>query len=169
MDNEQRSAGLRADPRVSVVGKGAQIIEQMAAGLECDRCYFWPPRIDREQRRKYLLSISGRDVPPDFIKPLQNGKEASQFLFRRDGDSIGSGAFTAHIDDVRSLDNELTCLLQSPLRIEPPVTAKRVVVNIDDPHDQRASREANASVTGTQFHLVLGSILFQAWCLLQQP
>jgi hypothetical protein len=27
----------------------------------------------------------------------------------------------------------------------------------------------DASVTGTQFHLVLGGILFQAWCLLQLP
>ena len=169
MDNEQRSAGLRADPRVSVVGEGAQIVEQMPAGSECDRGYFWPPRIDREQRGKYLLSISRRDVSPDFIEPLQKGKEASQFLFRSDRDSIGSGAFAAHIDNVRTLANELTCLLQSQLRIKPPVSAKRVVVDIDDAHEERASREADASVTGKQFHLVLGSILFQAWCLLQQP
>jgi hypothetical protein len=169
MDNEQRSAGLRADPRVSVVGKGAQIVEQMPAGSECDRGYFCPPRIDREQRRKYLLSISGRNVPPDGRELLQKGKKASQFLFRRDGDSIGSGALAAHIDDVRSLSNELTRLLQSRLRIKLPVTAKRVVVDVDNAHDQRASREVDASVTGTQFHLVLGSILFQAWCLLQQP
>ena len=78
-------------------------------------------------------------------------------------------AFAAHVDDVRSLGDELTRLLQSPLGINPPVTAKRVVVNIDDAHDQRAARKADASVTGKQFHLVLGSILFQAWCLLQQP
>ena len=169
MDNEQRSAGLRADPRVPVVGKGAKIVEQMPAGSECDRGYFWPPRIDREQRRKYLLSISGRNVPPDCIELLQKRKKASQLLFRRDGHSIGSGAFAAHIDDVRSLGNELTCLLQSRLRIKPPVTAKRVVGDIDDAHEERASREVDASVTGTQFHLVLGSILFQAWCLLQQP
>ena len=34
---------------------------------------------------------------------------------------------------------------------------------------KQAAREADASVTGTQFHLVLGGILFQAWCLLQLP
>ena len=147
----------------------AEIVEEMSAGSECDRGYFWPPRIDREQRRKYLLSISGWDIPPDFIKPLQKGKDASQFLLRRDGGSIATGALAAHIHDVRSLGNELTCLLQRPLGIKPPVTAKRVVVDIDDAHDQRAAREADASVTGTQFHLVLGGILFQAWCLLQLP
>ena len=169
MDNQQRSAGLRADVRVSVVVKGAEIVEQMPAGSECDRGYFWPPRIDREQRRKDLLSVSGWDIPPDFIKPLQKGKQASQFLFRRDGGSIGTRALAAHVDDVRSLGDELTCLLQRPLGINPPVTAKRVVVDIDDAHDQRAARKADASVTGKQFHLVLGGILFQAWCLLQQP
>jgi hypothetical protein len=169
MDDQQGSAGLRAEVRVFVVVERAEIVEEMSAGSECDRGYFWPPRIDREQRRKYLLSISGWDIPPDFIKPLQKGKDASQFLLRRDGGSIATGALAAHIHDVRSLGNELTCLLQRPLGIKPPVTAKRVVVDIDDAHDQRAAREVDASVTGTQFHLVLGGILFQAWCLLQLP
>jgi hypothetical protein len=169
MDNEQRSAGLRADPRVAVVVKGAEIIEQMPAGTQCDRGYFGSPGIDRQQRGKYLLSVSGRDLPPDLIEPRQKGTQASQFLFRCDGGPVGSGAFAADIHDVRSLGDELTGLLQSPLGIDLPVTAKGVIVDIDDSHDQWASREAHASVTGKQFHLVLGSILFQAWCLLQQP
>jgi hypothetical protein len=169
MDNEQRSAGLRADLRVAPVVKGAEIVKQMPAGLECDRGYFGAPGIDRQQRRKYLLSVSGRDVPPNFFEPPQKGMQASPFLFRGDGGSIGSRAFAAHVDDVCSLGDEFTCLLDSPLGINSPVTAKGVVVDIDDSHDQRASRKADASVTGKQFHLVLGSILFQAWCLLQQP
>ena len=169
MNDQQGSAGLRADVRVPVVVERAEIVEEMSAGSEGDRGYFWPPRIDREQRGKYLLSISRGDVAPDFIKPFQKGKDALQFLLRRDGDSIGPGALAAHIDDVRPLGNQLTCPPQSPLGIKPPVTAKRVVVDIDDAHDQRAAREADASVTGTQFHLVLGGILFQAWCLLQLP
>jgi hypothetical protein len=169
MDNQQRGAGLRADLRVPIVGQGAEIIEQMPAGPECDRGNFGPPSINREQRRENLLSVPRRDVPPDFIESLQEGKEPPQFLFWGDRGSIGSGAFAAHIHDVRSLGNELTRLLQSPLGIDPPVTAKGVVVDIDDADDQRPSRKADASITGKQFHLVLGSILFQAWSLLQQP
>ena len=37
MDNEQRRAGLCANPRISVVLKGAQIIEQVTAGFQARR------------------------------------------------------------------------------------------------------------------------------------
>ena len=46
MDNEQRSAGLRADLRVALVVNGAEIVKQMPAGSECDRGYFGAPGID---------------------------------------------------------------------------------------------------------------------------
>ena len=169
VDNEQRSPGLRAELRIAVIVQGAEIVKQMPAGAECDPGYFRSPGIDRQQGGKYLFSVSRRDVSPDFLDPLQKGTQAAQLLLRRDGGSVGPGAFAAHVDDVRSLGNEPTCRLQSPLGIDLPVPAKGVIVDIDDSHDQWASGEADASVTGKQFHLVLGSILFQAWCLLQQP
>ena len=37
------------------------------------------------------------------------------------------------------------------------------------PMIERAARKSDAAITGEQFHLVLGEILFQAGELLQQP
>ena len=83
--------------------------------------------------------------------------------------AVGAGALGANIDNIRSLSHKTARLLQRPLAIDPPVPAERIVINIDDAHDEGAARKSDAAITGEQFHLVLGEILFQAGELLQQP
>ena len=161
MDNEQRSAGFRANTRISVVLKGAQIIEQVPAGFKRRGGHFRSPGVDREQGREDLFGVSGSCILPCSVKALKKGTEASQFLFRFNGGAIGTSAFGANVDDIGTLPNKLTRLLQRPFMVDPPVAAERIVIDIDDTHDQRAARKSNASITGKQFHLVLEGILFQ--------
>jgi hypothetical protein len=160
---------VRANARIPVILKGAQVIEQVSAALQRCMGHFRSPGIDGEERRKDLMGISWLNIPPSGVKAFEERMQAPQLLFGFNGGAVRASTFGADINDIRSLGDELMRLIEGPPVVDPPVAAERIVINIDNTHDQGAARKSDASVTGKQFHLVLARILFQVWCLLQQP
>ena len=124
--------------------------------------------MDSRGGKTWLASRGSRSFARDG-KALEKRIQAGQFLFGCYCGAIRARALSADIDDIRPLGDKLSPLFQRPSVVNPPVATERIVIDIDDTHDQRAARKSNASIAGKQFHLVLGSILFQAWYLLQQP
>src|SRR3981081_1475785 len=80
MDNTQRSAGLRANARIPVILKGAQVIEQVSAALQRCMGHFRSPGIDGEERRKDLMGISWLNIPPSGVKAFEERMQAPQLL-----------------------------------------------------------------------------------------
>ena len=169
MHNEQRRPGLCANPGIAVILQGAEVVEQVSAGCQRIGSDFRPPGVDGKQRREDLASVPRLQVVPHDGESLEERTQAAQLLFGRYCGAIRARAFSANIDDIRSLGDMLPRLLQGPKVVNPPVATERIVIDIDDTHDHRAARKSNASIAGKQFHLVLGRILFQGWYLLQQP
>jgi hypothetical protein len=168
MHDEQCGACLCADPGILVIVQGAQIVQQVPADRQRRGGDIRPPSVEGKQRRKDLSSIPGRQVAPNGWKELEKRPQTAKFHFGRYGWAVGPSAFRANIDDIGSLSNKIARLLKGPLVVNPPVPAERVIVDIDDTHDERTARKSDATITSEQFHLVLGGILFQAGWLLQQ-
>ena len=159
----------RADSGIPVILQGTQIVEQVPSGCQRRGGDFRSPRVDGKQGREDLARVARLPIPPDVGKALEERAQTGYFLFDRDRGAIGARALGADIDNVRPQRDKFPSLLQRPFAVNPPVPTERIVVDVDDTHDQWAARILNASIAGKQFHLVLGSILFQAQCLLQPP
>ena len=149
-----------AEARMGVLRQRAHVVEQVAAGLERPRRDRGPPGIDREQRGKNLLLIArrGRDAP----EPLHERSDARPFHFFVHRGAVRAGALSADIHDVGPFGNHLRRTAQGPVRIEPSIPGKRIVVDIQDPHDERTTGEGNPpSARGKNVLLVSGRILLQ--------
>ena len=86
--NEQRRAGLRANPGIPVIRQGTQIVEQAGAGCQRTGDNFRSPAVDRKQRGEDLVSVSRFEFVPSQGKGLQKRSQPSQFLFGRYGGAI---------------------------------------------------------------------------------
>src|SRR6516162_8046099 len=122
----------------------------MPADIEHFRGYFRSPGINGEQRRKKLDSIHW--ITGDFAEALNERLDPGTFLLLSNCTPIRSCALASHIDYVRARCNVGPRQSERIIDIQRTVPAKRVIRDIDDPHDQGTSRETNLSAPGRQDH-----------------
>jgi len=158
-DQERRSA-LRAQAGMGGFGQRAHVVEQVAAGLERPRGDRGSPGIDREERRKKLFRIAWRCL--DAPKPQHERVDARPLLFLAHRGAVRAGALPADIHNIGPFGDHLLRPVQSPAGIKPPVPGKRIVVDIQNSHEERATREDDTPPAHNQeVLLVSGSNLLQ--------
>lgn len=83
---------------------------------------------------------------------VEEGAKAADFFFDGDCFSIGAGGLGADVDDVSSVDDVLTGLVEGLDGVEGAVAGERVVVDVDDAHEEGAPWEGDGAGGGAQDH-----------------
>ena len=158
--DEEGRAMLRAEARMGGLRQRAHVVEHVRARLERPRGDSGSPGIDGEQRRENLLLIARRG--PDVRETLEKRGDARPFLFLAHRRPVRARALPADIHDIGAFGNQLLRPAQRPALVEPSVPGKRIIVDIQDPHDERTPGEADPSSARNE------NVLLVSGCILRQ-
>ena len=87
---------------------------------------------------------------------FDDGDQSIDFFLDADGAAVGAGAFGTEVDDVGTGFELLFGLGEGDGGVERAVAAERVVIDVDDAHDERALGEGEGVMTGAPDHRVGG-------------
>src|SRR6516164_9356134 len=122
----------------------------MSSDIEHSLGYFRPPGINGEQRREKLDSVYW--ITGDFAEALDERLDPGTFLLLGNFTPVGSRALASDIDYICAGCDVAPRQGQRVIDIQGTVSAKRVIRDVYDPHDQGTTRETDLSAPGRQDH-----------------
>ena len=152
--DEKAGAVLSAEAGVGVVGKGADVIDEVAAFGEDLADDVAAPGIDGKHGGPGLVGVPAGPVEAldEAGEGTEEGSEAVHFLGDGDGAAVGAGAFGADVDDVGAVAELLFGLGEGGGGVEGAIAAEGVVIDVDDAHDEGASGKSQGVVAGAPEH-----------------
>src|SRR6516165_6200779 len=122
----------------------------MPSNLEHSLSYFWAPGINREQRGEKLDFVYW--ITADFAEAPDERLDPGTFLLLGNVTPVCSCALASDIDYICTSCDVAPCQGQRVIDIQGTLSGKRVVRDVDDPHDQGTTREISLSAPGSQDH-----------------
>ena len=156
--DEEAGTVFGAEAGVGGVGEGADVIDEVDAVRKNGGDDFGAPGIDGEEGRPGLLVIPHRatEAGDQGGEGFDDGDQAVSFFLDANGAAIGAGTFGTEVDDVGTGFELLLGLGEGDGGVERAITAKGVVIDVDDAHDEGAAGEGDGVMTSAPDHLVGG-------------
>src|ERR1700693_2171541 len=92
-----------------------------------------------------------------FREPGHEGDQARDFFHHRNWGPIRTGAFSPHVDHVRASSDESLGLSDCLICIQTAIAGKRIIVDVNDAHNQGTPGERHLMAQCSQKHLSVWS------------
>lgn len=156
--DEEAGAVFGAEAGVGGVGEGADVVDEVGAEGEDGGDDFGAPGVDGEERGPGLLGIphGATEAGDQGGEGFDDGDQSINFFLDADGAAVRAGAFGTEVDDVGTGFELLFGLGEGDGGVERAITAKGVVIDVDDAHEEGAAGKREGVMTGAPDHGIGG-------------